>query len=522
MLGKGSVIRPREASQREVIGLAGFRDEVAAFMRRRSLVRAGDRVLIGLSGGADSTALLAVLVELREEFAIDLRAAHLNHGLRGRAADDDARFVEDLCRRFGVPFVMTQVDVAALAARRGWSLEVAGRFARYRFFDEVAAAEGCRRIAVGHHRDDQIETILMRFLQGAGSDGLSGMRPQRGRVIRPLLEQPRAAILAYLRERGLRYRVDASNVSPRFVRNRIRHRLLPLLRSDYNPQLDDALWRMATLLADEADYLDEQAEQVLAAALRPWPGGVWLERAPLLAAPSALRRRALRLAWWRLQPPPAPPLAAAHVLAMEEVARSGGAVDLPGGSLRCEQDFLYMYMDAGASLRDGDGKSAGDADPPHRPPHPPHPPRILPVPGAVSLWPGWPSLSSQLVDLLPSPASRARDRASDCRDPAAAHLDYDALGRPARLVVRTWRPGDRIQPLNAPGRRKLQDLFVDRKIPRSLRAHWPIVCLRDEPVWVVGLAVADRYRLRPDSRRAVSLTLARRDRAPLLQLVRQP
>jgi tRNA(Ile)-lysidine synthase len=211
-----------------------------------SLLKLGDHVLIAVSGGPDSVALLRVMVLLSSEYELRLTTAHLNHGLRGAEAQREEAFVKDLCAGMGIACVCKTVDIGMLQKGRGMSLEQIGREERYLFLDEAAETCGAGKIATGHHRDDQAETVLMNLLRGCGPEGLKGIPPMReGRIIRPLLHVGRAEILAFLDREGLRYMTDSSNLNPLFLRNRIRHELMPELSGKYNPGIVEALSQTA-------------------------------------------------------------------------------------------------------------------------------------------------------------------------------------------------------------------------------------------------------------------------------------
>ena len=464
-----------------------FERAVAQTIQTWDLLRPGDRVVVGVSGGPDSTALLAVLAALRERWQLHLVVAHLDHGLRGQASRQDADFVRRLAERFRAAFVLEQVAVEQLARRWSTSIEAAGRRARYAFFDRVAADQACTRVAVGHHRDDQVETVLLRFLSGAGSDGLAGMPFRRGRIIRPLLERSRTEILAYLKRRQLPFREDESNRSPQFARNRVRNQLLPWLRGQFNRRIDEAIWRLSRLLADEVAYLEAEAAALVERARLRLPAGRWFDAAALAAAPVALRRRALRQILWSLVAgEDALRLEAHHLEALDTVVRgSRQAIILPGGVRAEHQQGRLLLMPVACETRDDPPDAANEV-------------RELPVPGQVALWEPWPLL---WAEVLPEPPGDRRELAR----PGHAYLDYDALGCPGRLYVRRWQAGDRLRPLGAPGTRKLQDVFVDRRIPRRLRGCIPLVTLSDGILWVVGVTIADHARVRPATRAVLHL-----------------
>jgi len=229
-----------------------------------SLLERGDHLLVAVSGGPDSVALLRAMVALSPEYELRLTAAHLNHGLRGAEAHAEEVFVRSLCAGMGIPCLCKAVDIRALRKGRGMSLEEIGREQRYRFLDETAKTCGASKIATGHHRDDQAETVLINLLRGSGLEGLKGIPPVRdGRIIRPLLHVGRKEILEFLNHQGLTYMTDSSNSSPLFLRNRIRHELIPELALRYNPAVVEALSHTADIIRREDDYLQAVVRQIL-------------------------------------------------------------------------------------------------------------------------------------------------------------------------------------------------------------------------------------------------------------------
>ena len=303
------------------------------------MLQPGDRVLVGLSGGPDSTALLLCLHQLAEKLSISLKAAHLNHGLRGDRAAHDARHAANLADALGIPFITETHSVEAFRQNHRMSPEEAAREVRYRFLEGAAIAGGFSRIALGHHRDDDVELMLMRFLRGSGPLGLAGIPPQRPcsdrtvTIIRPFIRTSRPAILSFLQRSGVTAVEDESNADVHFLRNRIRHQLLPLLTEQYNPALAEGLSRMAHLMRDEEDWLCGVAVKTLQALTLADHGTMLvLDRKGLAACHPALQRRVLRAAVQRckgdLRRLGFAPLEAARKLATQGPA--WGTCDLPG------------------------------------------------------------------------------------------------------------------------------------------------------------------------------------------------
>lgn len=255
----------------------------------------GETLVVGLSGGADSVALLDALVSLSERGGFRIVAAHLDHGLR-EGSQQDAAFCAEVCGRLGVPLRTERIDVRARARSEPGGLEQAARRARYEFLRGVLQEAGAGAIAVAHTRDDQAETVLMQLLRGAGRHGLAGMRPLSRDLVRPLLRVSRQDVLGHLAGRGLAWREDPSNADRALTRNRVRHELIPYLEARFNPRVRDALARTGALLADEAALLSTLAQDLYVRLARREEGSVVLDRAALAASPRALARIAVRLA----------------------------------------------------------------------------------------------------------------------------------------------------------------------------------------------------------------------------------
>ena len=405
----------------------------------------GETILVGLSGGPDSVALLDALVSTGGWRVV---AAHLDHGLRPDSAED-ARFCEDLCRRLGVPLRSARADVRGRARRDGGGLEEAARLERYAFFRTIMREEGASFVAVAHTRDDQAETLLLRLLRGAGSAGLGAMRPRAGDVLRPLLAVSHAQLLAHIAARGLTFREDPTNADPGIPRNRVRHELIPYLESHFNPRTREALARAAGLLADDAETLGRLGADIVDRGARRESDGLLLPLEALRSVPRALARAALRHALASVGGLRG--VAAIHVERLLKLARSaspsGRTLSLPGSR---EAQFRFGDLWLGPRPRPAEDYALE-----------------LPIPGRVAL-PGGASL-------LASPAS----------DPARASGREAIVSAPGPLVVRTRRPGDRIR---AHGRdMSLKRYLMDHRIPASDRDRIPVVASGDRVIWVAGL-----------------------------------
>lgn len=433
---------------------------VRATVVRHRLLRRGDRVLVAVSGGPDSTALLHALTLLRPEYALALRVCHVHHGLRPEA-DRDARFVEELATRLDCPATVERVSVPLGPGR---SPEEAARAARYAALARAADGFGAQRVALGHTADDQAETVLMRLLQGAGPRGLAGMPIRRGRLVRPLLGVGRVAVHAHLAASGLAALEDATNRDPKFLRNRVRHELLPLLALHWGPRIPEALRRVARASREMVEALDALLLPRVPELVRPGPAGWAVAVASLRDLPPGAAKALLRLAIAGVAPEGAlrAGLRASHLTALSALleAPPGSRVRLPGRVVvERGRDSLWV---GGVAVRP-------EAT-------------ALSVPGEVVL-PAW-HLRFTLDAVPPSPGRPT--------DPAwEAWFDADAL--PGVLAVRPRDPGDRIVPFGGDRPVRVSRLLAAAGTPRLARGHWPVVVARragcggEELVWIVGV-----------------------------------
>ncbi len=442
------------------------------------LLQPGEGVVVAVSGGADSIVLLHCLLRLRGPWSLELTVAHFDHRLR-ETSRQDALFVERVAASWGLPVT---TGSWAREGRRDRSLQAEARRARYRFLEEVASRVGATKIALGHHRDDQAETVLLHLLRGSGLRGLRGMLPlSDGRLIRPLLGVGREEIEAYVKAYQLSFVEDPSNRDLRYRRNRIRWRLLPLLEREYNPSVARGLARMAALVAEDEAYLDEVTRESLKGLVGIEGERICLRLSSLRALAPAIRRRILERAIRSVTP--GAYLTAPHLEAVDRLTAPGGpgATSLPQ-NLRAwrSQGFLYV------GRRRPDWRSPTVRE-------------ELPVPGEV-LIPGWAVRVEAAIQTVPMTDLRAAG-------PERAYVDWKQVLPP--LEVRSWRSGDRFHPLGLKGSKKLQDLFVDAKVPRERREQVPIVTDQRGILWVSGLRIDERGRVGGATQQVLVLTLHR-------------
>ncbi len=435
-------------------------------------------MLVAISGGADSLALLHALASRREELGVEVLAVHVHHEMRGSEAEDDARFLEATCQTLELTLRVVRRDVPGMAADLGMGLEEAGRVARYEALRQVAEELGCDRIATAHHADDHAETILMNLMRGCGLSGLGGIPESRplhaGRgaplLVRPLLQTRRAELEAYCHEQGLAPRHDRTNDDLAYRRNRIRQRVMPMLLAE-EPMLVEKLVRTARQADEAVELLERLAGDLRNAChVQASSDHVELNVGPLRAAPPPVARQLLRETALQLGCD-ANDLDSATVERLYRLAEAdhGAPVTLPGGVHRMRVDGQDLVFECA------------------RPAVPQVPsPVVLQVPPAAHDFAA-PSFGLMLEVATGCAPTDLRLR------PDRAILPVRSIREP--LVVRAPVKGDRLQPLGAPGSRLLSDLFIDRKVPRAHRATWPLVADQEGILWVMGLAVSERCRV---------------------------
>ena len=431
----------------------------------------GGKIVVGLSGGADSIAMTDLLVRLFGKEPI--LCAHVNHGIRGEEADGVEQFVKEWCRERGLALEILQADVPAEAQKTGEGLEACGRRIRYAFFEKLAAKEG-DRIATAHTMSDQGETLLLHLLQGTGLRGLCGIPPVRGKIIRPVLCLTREEIESYCREQGLCWRTDSTNACRAYTRNRLRLDVMPVFR-ELNPNIEQTLHRTAVSLAKEESFLEEQAQMLFQKAQKE--GALLLQ--PLCEAPDALAIRALELyfknagcqrpEWVHLQ------------TVLRAVRNGGGRVNIPSGfEVSVWRDRLeiapvdrepggWKCPVLGEKTRMGDGRTL-------------------------------------FLEDFPIEEMKKRIKFHNLLFPNL--MDYDTItSSQKKMVIRTRQPGDRFAPAGRGVTKSLKKLFSEARIPPSRREKLAVLELDGEILWVEGFGISQRVRLRPETRHVLLLQI---------------
>lgn len=462
--------------------------QILAFLRSQALVRPYDRILVGCSGGPDSTALLHLLHRLAHLWPIRLGVAHFDHALRGASARADADWVANLATTLNLPFYYGTADVRGHKGKKKVSLQTAARQLRLKFFWEIKHEHQYHSLALGHTADDQVELFFLRLLRGAGPEGIKGMWPANSTgIIRPLLGTSKAQIVNWLESEGLSYCLDNSNLSRKYRRNQLRLDLLPRLLA-YNPRLGEAITRFQTLLQEQEDYLQQKAAQIFAdLAMSTTNAPLRLPVSKLLALHPVLQKRVLRLACAQAGVP-LEGLSFRHMEAALHLCRhpqSAGEISLPGNWRLVRESARILWQPAPTPRLPESELVMADLEAGR-----------CTFLDRTFTWTVYPIDGYNKITASP---------------PHIALMDFQKLQYPLRL--RTFRPGDRFQPLGMAGVKKLQDFFVDVKIPRSQRLSIPLLVSRDQIVWVVGHRLSELVKVTPQTQ-----LILRLEASPLLDV----
>jgi tRNA(Ile)-lysidine synthase len=443
-------------------------------IKRFNMLAPDETVVVGVSGGADSLGLLHILTEI-EEYNLKLIISHINHGIRPEEGKRDAEFVEEIAKKLNLPFELKEVNTPELKKILNLSLEEAARILRYGFFKEVLCKYGANRVATGHTLDDQAETVLMRIIRGSGTSGLSAIPPvSKGYIIRPLIQTPRSEIEEYLRAKGVKWIEDSTNRAKDFLRNRIRHELIPELQ-EYNPKIKEALSRTASILRVEEDFIKSRAknwfEYVFGSSGENELLGT-ISHYKLI--PEALRPPFIRIAIEKLKGD-LRKISFNHIISVDELLLSetpSGEISLPHEIVVTKGYDLFLFTRKSELKREFS--------------------HTISSPGKWS----FPDFDCEV---------EITEVKSLSENKFVGIFDADSVEFP--FGVRNFRPGDRFIPLGMKTLKKVKRFFIDEKIPRFLRNRIPVFLSKGEIMWIGGMRIDERFKLRGN--RAVKISLIR-------------
>jgi tRNA(Ile)-lysidine synthase len=482
--------------------------KVQDFIHHHQLLLPHETIIVAVSGGADSVCMLHLLTRLQEHFNLHLHIAHFNHQLRAAESEADSQYVKELAEQFNIPVTLGSGDVLAHQVSRNCTLEEAARELRYMFFYEVAKKVGAKKIAIGHTLDDNVETIIMHILRGTGLSGLKGMSPcsplpyikdtpplfnnsvgQRQHdlsIVRPLLDVTRDETMYYCQKYQFAPRIDSSNLSLSFYRNRIRLELIPLLKQ-YNPGLELSLLRLADMAQADINFIEIQSIQALMNVSQLKDGKILLNRAKTKDLPVAIQRQVIRLAIAGIR-------GNLKDISLDHIESIRGLLSKPVGkefslpySLTCYGEYDYIVITNAEKCKSSQGLSSQ---------------QLINIPGET-IFPGWiieATISNKLVN---------SEQIQQIKLQGAFVADFDLRITGTKLYIRHRQPGDKFQPLGMKSWKSLQNFMVDLKIPVAQRSLVPLVCSSKQIYWVVGFRIDEKAKVTTDTRNMLHLTFIR-------------
>lgn len=451
-------------------------------LKKYNMIEKGDKIIAGVSGGPDSVCLLYLLVMLQKELDIYVYAAHVDHMIRGDESQQDAEFVEKLCKFWNIELFTKKIDVPFYASSCGLSIEDAARRVRYDFFKHVKDEIKADKIATGHNRNDHEETILMNILRGSGLEGLLGIEPVRDFYIRPLIEISREEIENYLHRENIPFRIDSTNLMTDYFRNRIRLELMPLIEKKYCPHLGKSLRRLSEIARRDLSFILEEAEKASRDVLDFEPFCVIINIGKFLNLNEAIKYYVVRFAIEKI---------AGDIKDFEEKhtallvnfikeSETGKIIDLPKG--------IKGIKEYGRFVLYADNKDIFVPDYCYE----------LSVPGKIAMQEIGTTIEA---DIIP-----CNSEVKTTIDPNIAYLDFDKVGN-FNLIVRNRRLGDKFKPLGTDGFKKIKEFFIDEKIPRRKRNKIPIVESCGDIIWVAGMRIDDRFKVDDKTKKVLRLRI---------------
>jgi len=449
--------------------------KVKVTLKKHHLLKSGDRVLVSVSGGPDSVALLSILMELRENFKWDLEVAHVNHKLRGKESEKDLEFAKKLAAKYGLKFNSTSVNTKKFANDKKLSLEDAARQIRYDFLEKTAQKIKADKIALGHTQNDQAETVLMRLFRGAGTLGLAGIPIKRDKLVRPLLEVNREEVLKYLKQNKLSYRIDKTNLTDKFLRNKIRHKLLTWLKNEINPEIISTLNRTATILNEIEQFLDKETKKIFEKLAQASKNKILINRQKFSNLENIFKKNLVRYCWTNLTAEiyPLEFKQVERVLALVKAGQVGKRVNLKSGYwAELNSKHLVIFKKQPNKYK-------------------------IPVkfPGEFRL--NGHNLKAQIIVRKKLP-EKIRIKSEN-----QAYLDWEKLKGP--LNLRGYLPGDKFKPLGMKGNQKLSDFFVNSKIPRHKREEILLLTSKKKIAWIVGQRISEEFKITNKTKKVLAL-----------------
>ncbi len=460
-------------------------------IKKFNMIEAGDKVLVAVSGGADSICLLHVLYLLKDEYKINLYVAHVNHELRGHQADLDALFVKEVTELLKIKLFLQNINIRQIANKKSISEEVAGRMERYKFYFKTAKEIGANKIAVGQNLNDQAETLLMRIIRGTGLKGLAGIEPIRNDgVIRPLLEVDRQLIEQYCKDNRLEYRTDKTNLEPIYTRNKIRLQLIPQIIKEYNPNFIYSISNMADLLKEENNFIEEYADKLAKELLVIKKEGIYIKISKFTSLHKAIQRRLIRKAIYELKGN-ITDIEYKHInKTLKIISNNSGkketraAIELPQKTkLQIKGNYIHIFNNIIQEKEVGEFsyRLTLNGETPIKLPN---------IETNVQI-------KTRIID---------KTKIKDIKKSNYIKLfDYDIINK--EIYIRNRLAGDKFIPQGMEGRKKLKDYFIDLKVPKEKRDQIPIIATEDDIIWVIGYRTNAKYNYTENTKKVLVIEI---------------
>lgn len=459
-------------------------DSVVQTITENSMIEENDKIIVAVSGGPDSMCLLHILYTLKDSLKVSLAAAHVNHCLRGKDADDDENFVKKFCETLNIEFYSTKVDVKSLSVEKNISSEMAGRTARYEFFESLKRKTGADKIALAHNANDQAETLLMRIMRGTGSEGLIGIKPVRDKIyIRPLINSTRIEIENYCKQYGINARIDKTNLENIYSRNKVRLELIPYIKKNFNEDIISVLNRLSSTMRTDNEYLDNISKKKCEQYCEKNGEKVIIKK-EAFSEHEAILTRVIRKAIIEL-------LGSTynferkHVIDIIEIQKhkSGVAINLPNNiNVYNNYGDIIIYFKNEEQSKDN---------------------------GEYELFIGKQNVISNKNIIITMNLLDQNSKINLKRNDFIRYFDYDKIN--GKIILRYRRDGDRFTNIGMSGSKKLKDIFIDMKIEKAKRDFIPLICFEDEISWIVGYKVSDKFKVNKNTKKILQIEFEREE-----------
>lgn len=462
-------------------------NKVEEFILDNKLFIKNEKILVALSGGPDSVCLLHILYKLKEKFNIELGAIHINHMLRDKEADEDEKYVSNLCDELKIKCYIKRIDIKNISEKEGISLEMAGREERYKAFEEIKNKEGYDKIAVAHNANDQAETVLMRIMRGTGLDGLTGIKPSReGGIIRPILCLNRKEIEAYCEDNNLNPRIDASNYERVYSRNKVRLDILPYMRDNFNKDIIETLNRMAVLLNKDNEFIEQQANKCYKKYCKESKNQILIEAALFKEEQEALITRIIKKAFKEISSSHKN-FEMKHIYDVIELAKkeTGKKINLTNGVI-----VENKYGDIVLKKKNEEKNKIKKDD-------------IFICKSHIPC-----EVQFEQYNVYIEYFERKKE-IEISNNALIKYFDYDKIEEGIR--IRNRRNGDKMKPLGVKGTKKLKDIFIDLKIPREERDTVPLICIDEEISWIVNYRVSETFKITKETKNILKISFERKE-----------